>query len=281
MSIRHLELADFRIFRAAGNRCRARGGHSHHRAERDRQDERAQAFAYLATRRSFRTAPPEAMVRTGAERAIVRAEIDNVDSPTLVEAEILPAGRSRTRVNRKSVSGRKELAAAAPCTVFSPEDLVVISGGPRGRRDLASTMRWPCSTPRAPGRRTRPIASFVRAATAAPIEGGANDDVAATLYVGDEPAADAGQVRAAPANGWRSIGGPLVGCRRRSPGLAQAGPGPRRGRGTGSPARRAARPGRRPPDSRTCGRGGDTRARPAIDHRLAIEGRVRTHASQG
>jgi DNA replication and repair protein RecF len=76
------------------------------------------------------------MVRTGEDRAIIRAELDNNDNPTLVEAEIVPAGRSRTQVNRKVVQGRKELSTATPCTIFSPEDLVIISGGPRGRRDL-------------------------------------------------------------------------------------------------------------------------------------------------
>jgi DNA replication and repair protein RecF len=95
-----------------------------------------EALAYLGTGRSFRGSPREAMVRTGEERAIIRAELDNDNSPTLVEAEIVPAGRSRTQVNRKVANGRKELATATPCTIFSPEDLVIISGGPRGRRDL-------------------------------------------------------------------------------------------------------------------------------------------------
>ena len=63
-----------------------------------------EALAYLGTRRSFRGAPPEALVRTGATSAIIRAEIETADSPTLVEAEIRPAGRSRTRVNRKDVA---------------------------------------------------------------------------------------------------------------------------------------------------------------------------------
>ena len=47
-----------------------------------------EALAYSGTRRSFRGAPPEAMVRTGATSAIVRAQLDGPDSPVLVEAEI-------------------------------------------------------------------------------------------------------------------------------------------------------------------------------------------------
>ena len=95
-----------------------------------------EALVYLGTQRSFRGAPREAMVRTGAERGIVRAELRGEASPTLVEAEILLAGRSRTQVNRKTASGRKDLAVAAPCTIFSPEDLALVSGGPRVRREL-------------------------------------------------------------------------------------------------------------------------------------------------
>ena len=46
------------------------------------------------------------------------------------------AGRSRTQVNRKVARGRKDLAVATPCTIFSPEDLALVSGGPRIRREM-------------------------------------------------------------------------------------------------------------------------------------------------
>ena len=96
-----------------------------------------EAVAYLGTQRSFRGAPTEAMVRTGAEQAIVRAEIDIADSPALVEAEIVAHG---PEPHPGQPQGRASAAATwrrrAPCTVFSPEDLAIVSGGPRGRRDL-------------------------------------------------------------------------------------------------------------------------------------------------
>ena len=95
-----------------------------------------EAMVYLGTQRSFRGAPREAMVRTGGTRAIVRAELQREGSPTLVEAEIVLEGRSRTQVNRKAAHGRKDLARAAPCTIFSPEDLAIVSGGPKIRRDV-------------------------------------------------------------------------------------------------------------------------------------------------
>jgi DNA replication and repair protein RecF len=95
-----------------------------------------EALAYVGTRRSFRNAPPGAMVRSGAAQAIVRAAVDGPDSPMSIEAEIRPVGRGRVQVNGKTVTGRKALASAAPCTIFSPEDLAIVSGGPGGRRDV-------------------------------------------------------------------------------------------------------------------------------------------------
>ena len=109
MSVRHLELADFRIFRAADIDLEADGTTVITGSNGTGKTSVLEALAYLGTRRSFRGAPPEAMVRTGSASAIVRAELDGLDSPTLVEAQIVPAGRSRTRVNRKSVSGRRDL----------------------------------------------------------------------------------------------------------------------------------------------------------------------------
>ena len=53
-----------------------------------------------------------------------------------MEAEIVPEGRSRTQVNRKVAHARKDLARATPCTIFSPEDLAIVSGGPKIRREL-------------------------------------------------------------------------------------------------------------------------------------------------
>ena len=136
MSVRHLELVDFRSFHSVGLDLEPDGITVITGSNGTGKTSVLEAVAYLGTRRSFRGAPPDAMVRTGAVSAVVRAELDGRDSPTLVEAEISPTGRGRTRVNRKAVTGRRELGAAAPCTIFSPEDLVIVSGGPKGRRDL-------------------------------------------------------------------------------------------------------------------------------------------------
>jgi DNA replication and repair protein RecF len=153
-----------------------------------------EALAYLGTRHSFRGAPPDALVRTGAESAIVRAEIDNRDSPALVEAQIMPAGRSRSRVNRKAVNGRRELGAAAPVTIFSPEDLGIVSGGPKGRREVLddALALLDAEGARAADETDRVLRQ--RAALLRQSGGRAGDEVTATLDVWDQRLADAGKV---------------------------------------------------------------------------------------
>ena len=197
MSVRHLELAGFRIFRAAHIDLEADGTTVITGDNGTGKTSVLEALAYLGTRRSFRGAPPEAMVRTGAESAIVRAELDGLDSPTLVEAQILPAGRSRTRVNRKSVSGRRELGAAAPCTIFSPEDLVIVSGGPKGRREVLDDA---LAVLDAEGARAADETERIlrqRAALLRQSGGRGGEEITATLDVWDQRLADAGKVLAA------------------------------------------------------------------------------------
>ncbi len=197
MSVRHLELADFRIFRAVQLDLEAEGTTVITGPNGTGKTSVLEALAYLGTRRSFRGAPPEAMVRTGAESAIVRAELEGEDSPTLVEAQIVAAGRSRTQVNRKSVSGRRELGAAAPCTIFSPEDLGIVSGGPKGRREVLDDA---LAILDAEGARAADETERIlrqRAALLRQSGGRAGEEIMATLDVWDQRLADAGKVLAA------------------------------------------------------------------------------------
>ncbi|HUE07939.1 MAG TPA: DNA replication and repair protein RecF [Acidimicrobiales bacterium] len=194
MSLRHLELTDFRTFRSAQLSPEPEGTTAITGDNGTGKTSVLEALAYLGTRRSFRGAPPDAMVRTGAESAIVRASFETPERSVLVEAQIQPAGRSRTRVNRKDVSGRAALASAAPCTIFSPDDLTLISGGPRGRRDLLDDT---LSLLDAEGARAADETDRVlrqRAALLRQSGGRAGADVTTTLEVWDQRLADAGKV---------------------------------------------------------------------------------------
>jgi DNA replication and repair protein RecF len=95
-----------------------------------------EAVAYLATLRSLRGVPTEALVRRGATSAIVRAEGERDGRSLLIEAEITATGRNRVLVNRQRLQRSRDLLGALRTTVFAPDDLDLVKGGPAGRRHL-------------------------------------------------------------------------------------------------------------------------------------------------
>ena len=94
-----------------------------------------EAVGWLATLRSFRGATRESVVRTGASRAVVRAETVTGTRQQLLEAEIPMDRTGRIQVNRQPVRRRAQLAETLRVSVFSPDDLAVVQGGPAGRRE--------------------------------------------------------------------------------------------------------------------------------------------------
>jgi DNA replication and repair protein RecF len=93
-----------------------------------------EALTYLSTLQSFRGSPREAMVRRGADQSILRAETLVEGREVTIEAEISSSGRSRTMVNRQNVRRRSDLRDALRTTMFSPENIGVVRGGPSERR---------------------------------------------------------------------------------------------------------------------------------------------------
>ncbi len=93
-----------------------------------------EAIAYLATLGSFRGAPTDALIRAGADRAVVRAEGDREGRSLLLEAELVAGGRNRAQLNRQPLRRARDLLGALRVTVFSPDDLALIKGGPGERR---------------------------------------------------------------------------------------------------------------------------------------------------
>jgi DNA replication and repair protein RecF len=96
----------------------------------------AEALAYLATLSSFRGAPGEALIRVGSEQAIIRATVvdDDDGRESLIEAELLVSGRNRVQVNKQKLKRVRDLLGTVRVTVFSPDDLVMVKGGPGDRR---------------------------------------------------------------------------------------------------------------------------------------------------
>ena len=93
-----------------------------------------EAIGYLATLSSFRGAPDDALVRLGASQAVVRAEGERDGRNLLLEAEINAVGRNRVFVNRQPLKRGRDLLGALRVTVFSPDDLALVKGGPAERR---------------------------------------------------------------------------------------------------------------------------------------------------
>lgn len=93
-----------------------------------------EAIAWLATLSSFRGAPTEAMIRQGAERAVIRAEGEREGRSILIEAELVASGRNRVLVNRQPLKRARDLLGVLRVTVFSPDDLELLKGGPAERR---------------------------------------------------------------------------------------------------------------------------------------------------
>ncbi len=94
-----------------------------------------EAIGLLAGMKSFRGASPEALVATGSEAAVVRAEVVRGGREALVEMEISP-GRSRFQVNKQAVRRVRDLGDVVKVVVFSPDDLELVKGAPSIRRTL-------------------------------------------------------------------------------------------------------------------------------------------------
>jgi DNA replication and repair protein RecF len=95
----------------------------------------AEALAYLATLDSFRGAPTDALIRVGADTAIVRATVLHPDGrEVLVELELSRHGRNRVQVNKQRLGRTRELLGVMRVTVFSPDDLALVKGAPSERR---------------------------------------------------------------------------------------------------------------------------------------------------
>jgi DNA replication and repair protein RecF len=136
VQVRSLSLTDFRNYTHAeivlGEGCTAIIG-----ANGQGKTNIAEALAYLSSLRSFRRVPTEALVRTGATEAVLRADVVHDDGrELLIEAQIAVNGRSRAQVNRQRLARSRDLLGILRVSVFSPDDLVLVKGAPTERRDF-------------------------------------------------------------------------------------------------------------------------------------------------
>ncbi len=133
MHVTHLSLTDFRSYARAevplgpgATTIVGRNGQG--------KTNLVEALGYAATLGSHRVATDVPLVRTGAERAVVRAAVDRAGRSTLVELEIVPGRANRARVNRSPVARPRDVLGSLRTVLFAPEDLALVKGEPDGRR---------------------------------------------------------------------------------------------------------------------------------------------------
>ncbi|HEX4864031.1 MAG TPA: DNA replication and repair protein RecF, partial [Acidimicrobiales bacterium] len=136
MRIDHLWLTDFRSYQDAEFAPAPDGITVISGGNGEGKTNLVEAIAYLATLKSFRASPNEAMVRSGGSRSVVRAEGHRDSRRLLIEAELQMAGRDRVQVNGQPLRRTRDLLGYLQVTVFSPDDLALVKSGPQLRRDF-------------------------------------------------------------------------------------------------------------------------------------------------
>ena len=133
MHVAHLSLADYRCY-AALELPLDPGVTSFVGPNGQGKTNLVEAIGYVATLSSHRVASDAPLVRHGAERAVIRADVVRDDRHTLVELELNPGKANRARVNRAPVPRAREVLGLLRTVLFAPEDLALVKGDPSERR---------------------------------------------------------------------------------------------------------------------------------------------------
>ena len=134
MIISHLELVDFRNY-VSGTFELTAGTTAIIGDNGQGKTNFAEALAFLATLSSFRSASGDALIRVGADTAVIRATVvEDEGRESLIEIELATAGRNRVQVNRQRLQRVRDLLGTVRVTVFSPDDLILVKGSPGDRR---------------------------------------------------------------------------------------------------------------------------------------------------
>ena len=283
MSVRHLELADFRIFRGVSVDLGARGDHGHHGVERHREDQRARSTGLS---RDPALLPRRAARGHGAHRRRERHRAGRARRPRQPHpgGGADPARRTQPHQGEPQGGQRQARSSVPPPRARSSRPRTSSSSAAVRRGGAtSSTTRWRCSTPRGPGPPTRPTGSCASARRCcASRAAGAGAEVTATLDVWDQRLADAGKVLVAARERLVADLDPAGRRRPTATWPARGDDGARRasatcGAGTATSSTRWP-----PPGGTTCA-GASTRWGPTATTSSSRSrgGRPRTHASQG
>lgn len=107
-----------------------------------------EAVSYLASLKSFRSAPDSALIRDGSDAAILRSGLVSDERSRLVEIEIPRQGSRRTQVDKSRLQKTADLLGVVRVVAFLPEDLDLVKRGPAYRRGLLDDIAvqlWPAA----------------------------------------------------------------------------------------------------------------------------------------
>ncbi len=99
-----------------------------------------EAMSYLSRLKSFRRAPDEALIRDGADAAVMRGGFERASGEVRVEVELPRSGRRRVLLNGKRPRRHSDLLSEIPMVTFLPDDLDVVKRGPALRRDYVDDL---------------------------------------------------------------------------------------------------------------------------------------------
>tara|TARA_B100000686_G_scaffold79766_1_gene86015 strand:- start:1522 stop:2604 length:1083 start_codon:yes stop_codon:yes gene_type:complete len=152
-----------------------------------------EAIAWFAKGKSFRNTPNEALVLQNKEKAILRAEILHSKRKTTLEAEINFSGRNQLQINGKKVKSKKDLQEKIKTTIFGPEDLSLIKGGPGERRNYLDELLIDLHTKNQLIKTNFEKCLKQRNTLLKQAKGKTTNEIEATLDVWDEKFAESGQ----------------------------------------------------------------------------------------
>ncbi len=95
-----------------------------------------EAVHFLSSLSSHRIAQDQALIKKGAEQAIIRANVVSESRSLLLDVELNRSSRNRAQVNQNSARIR-DFPRYFSSVLFAPEDLQLVRGEPELRRNFA------------------------------------------------------------------------------------------------------------------------------------------------
>ncbi len=134
MIVRHLSLGDFRNYTRA-DVALLPGATLFVGSNGQGKTNLVEALGFLSTLGSHRVSTDQALIRQGAESAVIRALLQHAGRELRVEVQINRSAANRAQVNSTPTKPR-ELPRYFSSVLFAPEDLALVRGDPSGRRRL-------------------------------------------------------------------------------------------------------------------------------------------------